>query len=96
MPEAPWAWAATFMPAAWASSTTACISARVICWAPGDEPREKTPPVAQILITSAPYLRIFRTIFRASSGLSTTAGLCSFMDGGKKVESQCPPVAPMA
>jgi hypothetical protein len=46
------------------------MSARVSCCWPGSVLREKTPPVAQILITSAPYLRISRTRLRASSGLS--------------------------
>ena len=40
-----------------ASSTTAFISSRVICCAPGSVLRENTPPVAQILMTCAPYLR---------------------------------------
>ena len=41
-------------------------------------------------------MRKVRTILRPSSGLSITAAPFSSMDGGKKVSSQWPPVAPMA
>ncbi len=70
MPAAPWAWAATFRPHMWASSTMAFISARDSCCWPGSVLRENTPPVAQILITWAPYLRTARTCLRPSSGPS--------------------------
>ena len=57
-----------------ASSAIAFISVKVSCCAPTLSPNEKTPPVAQILITSAPYLWTQRTFARASSGLSMTDG----------------------
>ena len=70
MPAAPCACAATFRPHWCASSATARMSARDICCWPGSVLRENTPPVAQILITCAPYLRsvahalacLFRTV----------------------------------
>ncbi len=83
MPAAPWAWAATCRPHWCASSTAARISARFICCWPGSVLREKTPPVAQILITWAPYLRSSRTDLRASSGLSALYLFFSSIDGGK-------------
>ena len=84
------------MPVMCASSTMALISSSVSCWAPGVSPWLNTPPVAQILITWAPYLCSWRTILRPSSGLSITASLFCFIDGGKNVESQWPPVEPIA
>ena len=68
----PWAWAATFIPRAWASVTMAVISSRLICWAPTESPLDSTPPEAQILIRSAPNLRTCRTLARNSQGPSAT------------------------
>ena len=64
----------------------------------GVSPCENTPPVAQILMTWAPYLWSWRTIWRPASGLSITAGLLlrHRRQEGKNVESQWPPVAPIA
>ena len=96
MPAAPWACTATLSPSRWASSTSADISASEYCWPPTESVFEKTPPVPQTLITSAPYLRNVRTVARIASGPSATAGFGTLIEGGNSVESQCPPVAPIA
>ena len=66
-PSAPWAWAAVFFRSRWASSTMASISAWVSCGVSTSSVRERTPPVAHTLITSAPYLTSKRTASRKAS-----------------------------
>src|SRR5664279_2621611 len=62
IPCAPWACAATLRPRRWASATMARISSRVYWEACGSSPLESTPPVAQILMRSAPYLMFCLTM----------------------------------
>ena len=79
-----------------ASSTSAFISSRLYCWPPAVSVFDSTPPVPQNLMTSAPYLRSLRTVARIASGPLATAGEGTVIDGGNSVESQWPPVAPIA
>ena len=72
IPDAAWAWAATRRPALRASSIAARISASVSCDDPGSTPGVMTPPVAKILMTSAPILSCSRTALRTSSGPSAS------------------------
>jgi hypothetical protein len=82
MPLVPCACAATFRSRWCASSTIARISVSPSCCWPGSVFREITPPVAQILITWAPYLRTSRSRLRPSSGLSTLYLLRDSSEGG--------------
>ena len=54
--RSPWQWAATFLRSRWASSTRAFISSGVSCGVSTSSASDRTPPEAQNLITSAPYL----------------------------------------
>ncbi len=56
MPSSPWAWAATFSPARWASSAIAASSSSEYCWAPAGPVWLMTPPDAHTLMTCAPCL----------------------------------------
>ena len=72
MPSAPWAWAATWVPWAAASSTAAASSSGDSSGAPGRVPRASTAPVAITLMKSAPPYRIARTRWRTSAGEVTS------------------------
>ena len=82
IPVAAMAWAAVRRPALRASSMAARISSKVIWGEPGSTPGVITPPVAMILITSAPALSCSRTALRASSGPSAS----------RPSQCPCPPV----
>ena len=56
IPSVPWACAATLRSSIWAVSTAVLSSSVLYCCAPAVSPTEMTPPVAQILMRSAPYL----------------------------------------
>src|SRR6266850_5748626 len=72
MPSLPMAWAAVRRPALRASSMAARTSSAV-SWAEfGSTPGVITPPVAKILMTSAPALSCSRTALRTSSGPSAS------------------------
>ncbi len=72
MPGAPWAWAMTGMPAAFASATsTSSSSSRKWPWR-GSSRGDSTPPEVHTLIWSAPARMIARAARRISSGPSTT------------------------
>src|SRR3989304_6190064 len=68
IPWEPWAWAATRRPAFVASSMAARTSSSVSWADPGSTPGVITPPVAKILMTSAPALSCSLTARRTSSG----------------------------
>ena len=55
IPAVPCACAATLRSSMRAVSTITRISSSVYCWLPAESVGDSTPPVAQILITSAPY-----------------------------------------
>src|SRR5438067_7497955 len=90
--------AATLRSSLFASSTSAFNSSKPYCVAPTASPSDRTPPVAQVLITSAPYLICRRTAWRICSGPSATpvSGDCSATPGRYPFSSQCPPVMPIA
>ena len=81
-------------PTMWASSTKAFISTNEYCCPPTVSVFDRTPPVPQNLMTSAPYLRSLRTMARISSGPLAMFGVLAVIDGGNSVLSQWPPVAP--
>src|SRR5258707_920521 len=98
IPSVPCACAATFLSSLFASSTSAFNSSKLYCVAPTASPSDSTPPVAQVLITSAPYLICSRTAWRICSGPSATPSMgpsCK-TPGRKPFSSQCPPVMPIA
>ena len=68
MPASAWAWAATLRPSEWAVSTIAFISASVKCWPRPRACCERTPPVAVILMMSAPARETSRTRAAHCSG----------------------------
>ncbi len=72
IPPVAWAWAAMRRPAFFASSIAARISLGVSCGEPGSTPGVITPPVARILMTSAPALSCSRTALLTSSGPSAS------------------------
>src|ERR1700687_1932028 len=74
----------------------ACISSSVYCGVPGKSPLLSTPPEAQILMTSAPYLTTSRTLARAAQGPSATPSDLYRNSEGSKLLSQWPPVMPSA
>ena len=96
MPCAPCAWAATLRPNRCASATIAFISSSVYCEACGLSPFESTPPVAQILIRSAPYLMTSRTLCCTPATPSATPSALTWYSKGSRFSSQCPPVMPRA
>ena len=85
MPCAPCAWAATLRPRRCASATMAFISSSVYCEAWGLSPCESTPPVAQILIRSAPYLMVSRTLCCTPSTPSATPSAVYVVFEGQQV-----------
>ena len=72
MPSPPWAWAVTWRPMRWAASTMAFSSSWVNCWPSPAAVLESTPPVAVILMTSAPRQTCSRTARRQSSAPEQT------------------------
>src|SRR3990172_3129194 len=72
IPWEPWAWAATRRPALVAPSMAARPPSSVSWPDPGSTPGVITPPVAKILMTSAPALSCSLTARRTSSGPSAS------------------------
>ena len=72
----------------------ACISSSVNCEACGSSPFDSTPPVAQILIRSAPYLMFCRTWCCTCAMPSATPSPTTWYWIGNRFSSQCPPVIP--
>ncbi len=72
MPSAPWAWAVTLRPMEWAASTIAFSSSFENCWARPAAVGDRTPPVAVILMMSAPARTCSRTARRQSSAPEQT------------------------
>ena len=72
IPSVPMAWAAVRRPAFRASSIAARTSSSVSWAEVGSTPTVMTPPVAKILMTSAPALSCSRTALRTSSGPSAS------------------------
>src|SRR6478735_1743682 len=70
----------------------AFISSSVYCEARGSSPLESTPPVAQTLITSAPYLMISRTLCCTPSTPSAAPSDLACHSYGRRFWSQWPPV----
>ncbi|MNR02145.1 hypothetical protein D3C85_1179870 [compost metagenome] len=66
MPSTPWAWAVTWRPMRWAEATIAASSSSLNCWARPAAVLDRTPPVAVILMISAP-LRTWRRTARMQS-----------------------------
>ena len=99
MPRAPWAWAATLRPSAWAVVTIARISSSVKC---ASRPRpccESTPPVAVNLITCAPARDSCADPFGAFDGAGAgvvRATSASITSGRKPLTSPWPPMIEMA
>ena len=98
-PVAPCACAATLRRRSWASPISASNSAWVSWGVSTSSVSDSTPPVAQVLMTSAPCLMLYRTTARIPSGL---LAMLSSMPGSFRsparspaVSSQCPPVVPI-
>src|SRR5881409_3438678 len=101
IPAVPCACAATRRSSCVAVSTIARISSSLYCCTPAESVRDSTPPVAQILMTSAPYLTAYRTALRTSSTPSATPTSAppscpppSANGWSPFVPSQCPPRIP--
>ena len=95
IPSVPCACAATVRPRKCASSINAFISSNVNCCAPTLVPLDRTPPVAQNLMTSAPYLIFCLTFAFIAQGPSATPSEVTSYSKGNKLLSQWPPVTPI-
>ena len=72
MPSTPSAWTATRLFLAAASLTAVASSSTVNCGSSQLSVTEVMPPVAQILMKSAPAISVWRTVRRTSSTPSAT------------------------
>src|SRR5437870_6886086 len=96
IPAVPCAWAATRRCSSVAASTTARISSSLYCCKPAESVSDSTPPVAQILITSAPYFTTYRTALRTSSTPLATPSSMPIPASGPSRPGRSPSVASQA